>query len=86
MFQIDRTIDLTQHSDEDLGHNTGMLTSLCIYFPVEERNWSSAVSIYCNACIFLGTEALFSTSLERFIQKKVTPTSVTAQPHLITWE
>lgn len=25
IFQIDRTIDLTQHSNERLGHNTGML-------------------------------------------------------------
>lgn len=25
MFQIDRTIDLTQHSNERLGHNTGKI-------------------------------------------------------------
>lgn len=29
IFQIDRTIDLTQHSNERLGHNTGMLFQPC---------------------------------------------------------
>lgn len=30
MFQIDRTIDLTQHSDERLGHNTGKMPQILI--------------------------------------------------------
>lgn len=29
IFQIDRTIDLTQHSNERLGHNTGMIFQAC---------------------------------------------------------
>uniref|UniRef100_A0A8C5J866 Metalloendopeptidase n=1 Tax=Junco hyemalis TaxID=40217 RepID=A0A8C5J866_JUNHY len=36
IFQIDRTIDLTQHSNERLGHNTGMLFQTCF----EQNNTS----------------------------------------------
>lgn len=32
IFQIDRTIDLTQHSNERLGHNTGMLFQLVLIY------------------------------------------------------
>lgn len=31
MFHIDRTIDLTQHSNERLGHNTGKLLNILVY-------------------------------------------------------
>lgn len=43
MFQIDRTIDLTQHSNERLGHNTGKM--LHVLFVYTECNQYSALSI-----------------------------------------
>lgn len=43
IFQIDRTIDLTQHSNERLGHNTGMIFQACfnLFFLLFTSAWKA---------------------------------------------